>query len=62
MKEKIKITGHGFLHNKDYGVYNIEEDIEDIEESKKRIYDAKLDQYRINDQWLIPFHKVEKKN
>jgi len=49
MKEEIKITGKGSLHNKSFGI--IKDDI------KKNTYDSKLDQYCINGQWEIPYHR-----
>lgn len=55
MKEKIKVTGYGFLHNKEYGVYGSTSGFI----KKNHEYDKELDQYRIGNQWLIPFHRYE---
>lgn len=64
MIEKYKITGKGELHNKDYGKLPMDKN-EIIDASNKIshepiksvIYDSKLDQFCVDNQWEIPFHR-----
>ena len=52
MKEKIVVKGYGTLHDKKFGNIKINSDI---------VYDKNEDQYRIGNQWIIPFHRHEQK-
>ena len=54
MKEEIKVIGYGSLHDKDYGTIKIN-DTDQVLSSVK--YDPELDQYCVDNQWEIPFHK-----
>ena len=49
MEEKIKITGKGSLYDKKFGEIELE----------KISYDSETDQYNVNGQWKIPFHRSE---
>lgn len=59
MKEKLKITSQGSLSEKEYGSIKIEQ--QQVVD-KVITYDRNLDQYSVNGQWEIPFHKNNNSN
>jgi hypothetical protein len=52
MKEKLKVIGQGSLNGKKYGNVKIDEEIPIV-----FTYDKILDQFSVNGQWEIPFHR-----
>lgn len=57
MEEKLKITGKGILNTKEYGNIKINNKESDIHSKIIYIYDKKSDQYCVNGQWELPFHR-----
>lgn len=58
MNEVIKIIGKGSLNEKKYGTLPLNIIIDgQMYNNENLFHDKNLDQYRINKQWIIPFHK-----